>query len=1716
MAGRGLRQFGLLMWKNFLLQRRAPWVTLFELVLPVLFASLLIAFRTLVDYNFVHNNTTYPSFEVNQLPIQLTPPFGTGHWQFAYVPNISVVEDLLDQVSSNLNKNLQRGRGFANVADLEEYTRIQSRRSSAVLGAAVFNNEFPDDDTLPLTVDYSIRLAATPRNKAHFYDRDDNPLANTSQWFTDLLFPIVAFPGPRLRNDTKGGAPGYDREGFLAIQQAFDKAIIQHRGESVDDMELVMNRYPYPPYVDDAYVIVIQSQLPGLLMLSLVFAALNIVKDIVYEKEKKLKESMKMMGLANWLHWLAWFIRYFILLVISLTVCTILFTVDVGSHGAVINNTDPSVLFVFLLIYAIATVTFCFAVSVFFSIANTAAVAGGVLFFLTYVPYLFIQPRYQDMSLGEKLGACLLSNTGMCMGAQLIGMFEGTGEGVQWSNIHRGVSVDDDFTFLHVLAMLLFDTLLYSIIAWYMEAVFPGEYGVPQPWYFPVTRTYWCGPKPCLLVEEDEEQIPLVQDRRESDVSDFLEPDPTSIPAGIRIKKLKKVFDKNKAAVDGIDLSMYEGQITALLGHNGAGKTTTLSMLTGLFPATGGTAYVNGYNIATEMSAVRSSLGLCPQHDILFDRLTVEEHLYFFAKLKGLQSNKVQDEIDKYITALGLEDKRDVQSRALSGGMKRKLSVCIALIADSKVVMLDEPTSGMDPSARRFTWDLLQQHREGRTILLTTHFMDEADLLGDRIAIMSHGQIRCCGSSLFLKKKYGVGYHMTIVKHPLCDVGRITYIVHHHVPDAQMESNIGAELAYILPHESSANFEALFTELESQKEDLGIASYGASVTTMEEVFLRVGEESDASLKGILQPNGPNHKGYRSMSKSDLSDSNSANSTAKAGVANSDGYVPMEDGASGSLYFHHSTGVILYIQQFYAMFIKRVLHTRRNFLIMIAQLLIPLLFTVIAVIVAKTYPGPQTEPKLDLSLQPYGKSIAQYSSGKNPTNLTKLLAKNFDYQFTGTSTATTNLSGHDYQNITNYLLKEATYNLVGFNQKNMVSALFELKDLKTRATSFFNNQPFHAIASSVNAIDNAILKTKLNHSYSIQTSNYPLPLTIEEETNDHISSTTTGFSIAFCLVFGMSFLASSFVVFLIKESSNKAKHIQFVSGVDLVNFWLSTLGWDLLNYLLPVLVICILFAAADITAYAEDGRLGYILLLLFLYGWAVIPLMYLFSFLFTVPSTGFVRMTIFNIVSGLVFFMAVQILLFPTLKLEYVAHGLTWPFLLSPSFCLGQALADFYTNYEIITLCKSFTPFSEAICAQENITYDESYIGWNQDGGIGRYLTFLFWGGVIYMALVLIVESKIFRKLWYAIKPKRPPRELIQFGVGVEEDEDVAAERERIEGTMIGDLMATDTLIIKNLNKVYSTSGSRGLVAVDDMSFGVALGECFGLLGNNGAGKTSTFQMLTGDAAITSGTAYVDGYDIKQNLKIVQQKLGYCPQFDALIDQMTGRETLWMYARLRGVPESYIGESVNNLISLVLLDEHADKLVKTFSGGNKRKLSTAIALVGDPPIVLLDEPTTGMDPVARRLLWDAISQVVADGSRCVILTSHSMEECEALCTRLAIMVNGRFKCTGSTQHLKTRFGQGYTLLARVSYTIVDPDLRPLKHFIEETFPGSKLKDEHQGMVHYHITDTSLTWARIFGTMEQAKNQFHIEDYSVSQTTLEQVFINFARAQRDTGE
>ena len=196
---------------------------------------------------------------------------------------------------------------------------------------------------------------------------------------------------------------------------------------------------------------------------------------------------------------------------------------------------------------------------------------------------------------------------------------------------------------------------------------------------------------------------------------------------------------------------------------------------------------------------------------------------------------------------------RDTMAENLSGGSKRKLSVAIALIGGSKLVLLDEPTSGMDLSARRRLWNMLKNYKTGRIMILTTHYMDEADILGDRIGIMAGGQLVCLGSSLFLKNRYGVGYNLTMVKKAKEENKAILpYFQQHLSPEIKDKNEVSSEFTIKIPSHLSSKFQEFFPKLDRDLDSIGVRSYGISVTTLEEVFLAVGhgDENASSLKGV--------------------------------------------------------------------------------------------------------------------------------------------------------------------------------------------------------------------------------------------------------------------------------------------------------------------------------------------------------------------------------------------------------------------------------------------------------------------------------------------------------------------------------------------------------------------------------------------------------------------------------------------------------------------------------------------------------------------------------------------------------------------------------------------------------------------------------------------------------------------------------------------------
>ncbi|CAJ1081870.1 retinal-specific phospholipid-transporting ATPase ABCA4a [Xyrichtys novacula] len=1783
--------------------------------------------------------------------------------------------------------------------DIVTFRALDLLKESKFWAGLIFVNMYPWTAKVPPHVKFKIRMdidavERTNKVKDRYWD-----------------------PGPRAdpMDDLR-----YVWGGFAYLQDIIEHGIIKTQTGKDWPLGVYLQQMPYPCYVDDLFMLTLNRCFPIFMVLAWVYSVSMIVKSIVLEKELRLKETMKAIGVTNGVIWSTWFIDSFLMMGTSTALLT---AIIMG--GRVLNYSNPVILFLFLLTFTTATIMQCFLLSVFFNHANLAAACCGIVFFTLYLPHIFCFAWQEHITKDMKILVSLLSQVAFGFGTEYLSRYEEQGLGLQWDNIQTSPLEGDEFSFLTSICMMGLDTVLYAALAWYLDNVFPGQYGISRPFYFPFLPCYWLNSvapdKKCcdnlanrdqaqqlktegkeiqeqekdkeknrgentdreskdddnLEVKKQNQERDLDQERDQDEKQDqdktqekeeglerprvlegtpsvcdhhdqresmqkgnqvkedqdqdgqqFFEAEPVDLIKGVCIQNLVKVFSGSSTpAVDGLSLSFYESQITAFLGHNGAGKTTTMSILTGMFPPTSGTAILYGNDIRTDMDIIRLSLGMCPQHNILFHHMTVAEHILFYSLLKGRPLAEAQEEMENMLQDLGLPHKRDELTQNLSGGMQRKLSVALAFVGGAKVVILDEPTSGVDPYSRRSIWDLLLKYRAGRTVIMSTHHMDEADLLSDRVAIISQGRLYCCGSPIFLKNCFGAGFYLTLVrrmKHEApkvsCDCSKvcsckcsrcskfkanqekkvdrqldgnvesITALIHHHVPQARLIEAIGQELTYLLPNRNfqPRAYASLYRELEETLVDIGLSSFGVSDTSLEEIFLKVTADGNATNRkcvqetdGVLQTNGQ-------------------------GPCN----VPGGTDGRGS---YQVRGLGLTIKQFLALLIKRMHHATRSYKDFFAQIVLPASFVLLALTFTLIVPPFGEYPSLTLSPWMYGRQYTFFSNERpldaqmryfgevlldkpgfgtrcmaeepledfpcnnittewemglvNPVLIEMLAGPQWNplkpspdcqcstakkltmlpvcsegagglpppQRIQSTGDVLMDLTG---RNISDYLVKtypslirtslkskywvnEQRYggisvggqlpvlnlqpktiqdvaaqlgrllNITGGTYSNQtlrdIGLFLRYMETQNNVKVWYNNKGWHAMVSFMNVANNAILRANLPkdanlNEYGITAINHPLNLTKEQLSEITVLTTSVDAVVAICVIFAMSFIPASFVLYLIQERVTQAKHLQFVSGVSPLVYWMANFFWDMLNYSLSAAMVVEIFIFFDKKCYTSQHNLQPLIALLMLYGWSVTPMMYPMSFIFSVPSTAYVSLSCINLFIGINSSAITFILdLFESTTTLYKFNQLLKTVLLVfPHYCLGRGLIDMAMNQAMTDV---YARFGE--------DYNPDPYDWDF---IGKNLFCMTVEGFIYFILNLLLQYRFFLDHWISERPQP----LI-----LNEDLDVAQERERIYKSE----KSNDILRIRDLTKIYP---GTIIPAVDRICFGVSAGECFGLLGVNGAGKTTTFKMLTGDIDVTSGEASVVGHSILTSILDVHQNMGYCPQFDAIDELLTGREHLHLYARLRGVPEHEITRVAEWAIQKLGLSEYAGQSTGTYSGGNKRKLSTAIAMIGCPALVLLDEPTTGMDPLSRRFLWNSIMSVIQDG-RAVVLTSHSMEECEALCTRLAIMVNGSFKCLGTIQHLKYKFGDGYVVTMKIKSAKAGspPDLNPAVAFMESTFPGCIQREKHHNTLQYKISSSSL--AKIFQKVLANKDKLKIEDYSVSQTTLDQVFVSFAKLQ-----
>lgn len=1104
-------------------------------------------------------------------------------------------------------------------------------------------------------------------------------------------------------------------------------------------------------------------------------------------------------------------------------------------------------------------------------------------------------------------------------------------------------------------------------------------------------------------------------------------------PAAIQISKLTKIyspsiwqkwFTRRKSedfvAVDSLSFTAEQGQILCLLGANGSGKTTTLDMIGGLQEMSSGEIYIN---------AKRSQLGICPQRNVLWDELTVEEHVRIWNEIKC--AGDTVEARNTLIEACDLVSKKHAFSKTLSGGQKRKLQLACMYVGGSKVCLLDEVSSGLDPLSRRVIWNIILAERGKRSMVLTTHFLDEVDVLSDHIVMISDGSLKCEGSAVELKTQLGGGYRV-------------------HMPGTESGPNL--ELKYpvtrlldqtVYKTPDSAAAAQLIEALEQH----GHSDVFVNGPTVEDVFLKVVHDAAPAEPTTLR---------RPDSRNSMSDG-------------------MKLSSGQDISFYRQTAVL---------FRKRLSVLHRNWLpyffaVAMPIAVTPAVYTLIAnlnppncsgVVQVRNLPIP-------LNLRLVEGQIGNLQILAGPTSINSTLHQVISSFPIGV--------GLNMSNYTNQFVFEDSYAglLTHLNSQftNITPGALYM-DSNTSAPTYAYISDFGTLPAMVMQNLWTQIRTGLSVAVSYAQLDSLIP-TIQGNIFEYITF--------FCLA--QAVYPAFFSLYPTFERLRKVRALQYSNGVRARPLWFSYTMFDFMFVLVIAAACSIIFAQQTNWWFA----VGYMFPILALYGLAATLMAYVISLFATSQLAAFAL----TAGSGAIMFL-LSLLTFilvqtytATSQLQNVRDATT--FTLNLIFPIGNVVRAMTVGANVFRInCRNNT-----------------YISSNSIFAYGGPILYLIIQVCFLSFLLLWLERGGFPSLFKRRDHSHDAEnELRSINVDVED------EKMRVQNT------STDPLRILEITKRYGSN-----LAVDQITFGVSQGEVFALLGPNGAGKTTTIDMIRGESKPDEGTILLNGMDIVNNMRMARKHLGVCPQFDAL-DLLTTREHLEFYARAKGVPS--IEDDVNTVMKKVGLDIYAARLASKLSGGNKRKLSLAIALLGNPTVLVLDEPSSSMDAASKRVMWQTLSDVTA--GRSLLLTTHSMEEADALATRAAI-ISRRILAIGTTKFLREKYGNAYHVhvVLKSAPASSREEMDHVEEWIKATFAGvsfdafdnlhGQIKfsvpavteeaeeekvDEHPDAVQEVVVapkqKKSLARA-LFSQLEAHKDDIGLRFYSVSAATLDQVFL-----------
>ncbi|KAH8094651.1 P-loop containing nucleoside triphosphate hydrolase protein [Cristinia sonorae] len=1134
------------------------------------------------------------------------------------------------------------------------------------------------------------------------------------------------------------------------------------------------------------------------------------------------------------------------------------------------------------------------------------------------------------------------------------------------------------------------------------------------------------------------------------------------VPPGvaISIRNLGKDFQtstfKTKkglvTAISDLSLDIPTHGIYVLLGSNGAGKSTTMSILGGLLGRTRGSVKFEG-NIDRPP---RGTIGIVPQKNVLFPELTCYQTLQVWKAVKRVDtSTEGDDDIEQLLKDCDLGKKIHYNADALSGGQKRKLQLAIGLIGGSKIVLVDECTSGVDPLSRRSLWRTLSAVRHERTVVFTTHFLDEADLLADTIAVLAApGKLVAQGTPVSLKSSLGEGYTVDVTfdtsdikeKSAIQPSADLLERIKEFAPLTHVSSSSPIQASYHLKVKDTPTVQKILQAIEDEKKTYNIASYSILGTSIEDIFL--GLMHDSSTKDELE-----------QTRRESSEAEKSRSSTPV-LPSLPQAMSLTNGRRRSP-----------LGQAFTIFHKRFLIFRRSWLTPCLAILIAVGGSCVPLFFLKdTQDTCAQRVRRNITGMPLYLPVSAIGVAEQTATGDHILASPPGVvSILGASAA-----GLLIEDIPNNATFVDTINRSYLNQSlGGVSV-----DLQTNSALFAWEASAPGLTGQVmlNFASNILYNNALNVTGRAG----PAPSIISAKYQNFpglIAGTLK--ALRWLVFFGISMAVfpAFFSLYVSKERRSSVQAMQFSNGLaNPVGLWLGHLLFDTIFCVIAATLIIVIFAA---TAGSHFHGLGFFWLVLVQYGIVGTLFSYVVSLFVTSPLAAFAASAGYQVIM-FILYLAGYLLIFTYAKTSDANHELVIVHytlsLLSPVASVVRASLVAVNLFSL--LCDGTERVSSSSMGQIS-----------KYGGPIAYL--FVYGFVLFVVLVWVDSGSLFPR-------RKPSATSSTSGDAARWTDDVKKEAADVSNS-------ADSLRVLQIVKAYGDSRNR---VVDNVSFGVNKDTVFALLGPNGAGKTTSFKIIGGDVVPDQGDVLINGTSVVHHPRSARLSLGVCPQFTAIDSQLTVREHLLVYGRLKGL---YRGEEVNRnveeLMHATSLHMYADRLASKLSGGNQRKLSLAIALIGNPSCILIDEFSTGIDAKMKRDMWKTLRNVAV--GKAIIITTHSMEEASALATKVGILAK-RMLAIGTTESLASRYA---TYEVHFSCRTRE-DVTKAQELMSQ-IPQSKMADDVATRFEVPV-GTHITLPKLFSILSASDD---ISEYTVERASLETVFLKVIREndvlEEDTG-